>query len=225
VNSCSRSLACAGVLVVVAAGCQPISGQAEGSGSPAAVPSLASAQLAPGSSVAGISASATPAATQWPTSSNPAARRFSSAINGIQVDVPDGWETRVATERWTRGPLGFDSPAADVIFEPTLGDRLYLVMASQPYGDGSADAWRNEAIATVCPTGGGFSSLTVDGARALSVACGPNGMVLVLTETRGYVIRLVASSDEPGLAGRYNWDWLKQLLKSVDLRPNEAAVP
>jgi hypothetical protein len=225
VNSYSRSVACAGLLVLIAAGCQPPSGHAERSENPLVVPSSNSSVPAPGSSVTSIAASPSPSTTSSLASSKPASSLFDSAINGIQVEVPAGWEARVATERWTHGPLGYDSPGADVIFDPKLGDRLYLLLASQPYGDLSADTWRNEAIDSVCPTGGGFSSLKVDGAPALSVACGPNGMVLVMTEGRGYVIRLVAASDEPGLADTYNWDWLRNLLTTVDLHPNEAAVP
>ena len=47
-------------------------------------------------------------------------------------------------------------------------------------------------------------------------------VALVFTETRGYLNRLVASSDEPGLAATYDWDWHKEVLETVDLRPQEA---
>jgi hypothetical protein len=151
---------------------------------------------------------------------------FTSRIHGIAIDHPSGWQTRPATEPWTGEPLDFDSPAADVIFDPGLGDRLYLVVASQPYGDVSRDAWREEVVDWLCtPRGGAAGSWTVDDADSFVITCGSTASAaLVFTDTRGYVIRLVVSnaSDEPNLAGAYDWDWHKKVLETVDLRPQEA---
>jgi hypothetical protein len=149
---------------------------------------------------------------------------FTSNMHGISIDYPAGWQTRSATELWTGGALTFDSPAADVIFEPTLGNRLYLLLASQPYGGLTSDAWRDGVLAWTCPGygGGEMWSWRVDGFSSYQLAPCNSGSIIA-TETRGYLIRLVASSAEPGLAETYNWDWLVPVLATVDLRPEEAA--
>jgi hypothetical protein len=157
-------------------------------------------------------------------SPRPGEATFTSTIHGISIDYPSGWQTRPATEPWTGGKLNYDSPAADVIFDPALGDRLYLVLASQPLGSVSEDAWRDEVLAWLC-TGNGmaFGSHRVDGADAFVITCGSTASAaLIFTDTRGYLIRLVVSSDEPGLAETYDWDWHKAMLETVDLRPEDA---
>jgi hypothetical protein len=156
-------------------------------------------------------------------SPHPGEATFASTIHGFSMGVPAGWQTRPATEPWGGGPLDFDSPAADIIFDPAFGDRLYLLLASQPYGDLSQDAWRDGVLGWTCSGGiHDFGSWMVDGAHAeLGGAC--NSGVLTFTSTRGYLIRLVVSSDEPGLADRYDWNWLKPVLETVDLRPEAAA--
>jgi hypothetical protein len=150
--------------------------------------------------------------------------RFTSTINGLSIDYPASWHTRPATEPWTGGELSLYSPAADVIFDPALGDRLYLLLASERYGGRSQDAWRDEVLAWTCPGGiHDFGSWKVDGAHAEHG--GPcNSGVIAFTDTRGYLIRLVASSDVPGLADTYDWDWLKSVLETVDLRPEDAPL-
>jgi hypothetical protein len=190
----------------------------------------------PGSAMLTPEPTSEPAAETSPTprpSPRPGQTTFTSTIHGIWIDYPSGWETRPATEPWTGGELNFDSPAADVIFDPRFDDRLYLVLASQPYGravappggpagDG-ADAWRNGVLAWICPSAppfGEFWSWKVDGFRSEQFGC--NSGSLIQTDSRGYLIRLVASSDEPGLAETYDWDWLVPVLATVDLRPEEA---
>ena len=163
----------------------------------------------------------TPSPQNSPRSGEPT---FTSTIHGISIDYPSAWQTRPATEAWTGGELSFDSPAADVIFDPTRGDRLYLVLASQPTGLNEA-AWRESVLAWTCPrppdAGGEVWGWTIDG--VYSWQQGPcNSGSLVVTGTRGYLIRLVAASYEPGLAATYDWDWLVPLLETVDLRPEEA---
>jgi hypothetical protein len=67
-------------------------------------------------------------------------------------------------------------------------------------------------------------SWRVDGASSWQQ--GPcNSGSIISTDTRGYVIRLVASSNDPGLADTYDWDWLKPVLETVDLRPGDAIDP
>ncbi|HEX2160248.1 MAG TPA: hypothetical protein VHF88_00310 [Thermoleophilaceae bacterium] len=174
--------------------------------------------------------SATPSTSPRPSPSA-GFSRFNSTMHGISIDYPSGWEIRQATEPWTGGALNFDSAASDVIFDPTLGDRLYIVLASQP---GRADPFDHQSDqfdlideAGVCdPEGGmGGGNFTVDGASAWGQICAPGiraatyvEVVAVTTETRRYLIVLVESGDEPGLRDAYDFE---AALETVDLHPDE----
>ena len=151
---------------------------------------------------------------------------FSSALHGITIDYPAGWEVRPATEPWATGePLDFDSQAADVFFDPALGDRVYMVVASQPYDGLTEDEWRDSHDPWLCAPGGhGAGSGTVDRAEAWFLTCGSStaSAAIIFTDTRGYMIRLVVPFDEPKLRDTYDWDWHKVVLETVDLRPEEA---
>ena len=162
----------------------------------------------------------TPSTAERPTSHpGEATFTFTSTIHGYSMGVPAGWQTRPATEGWNGGPLDFDSPAADVIFDPALGDDLYLLVASQSFSGVSADEWTQQVLAWTCPDGRGeFWSWRVDGTR--SSQRGPcNSGSLIASATRGYLIRLVASG-KAGISDQ--WEWLKPVLETVDLRPDEA---
>jgi hypothetical protein len=183
----------------------------------------------PGTWIGGRAAPASPEPSPSPSPSAsprpsppPLTERFTSTIHGISIDSPSGWQTRPATEPWTGGQLSFDSRAADVIFDPVRGGLLYLTLASQPYGPLSQDAWRSATMACLNGNSGGAAgSWRVDGARAFVHACGMGeGQVLVFTDTRGYFIQLVAPPTD--LVEVYDWDWLKSVLETVDLRPEEA---
>jgi hypothetical protein len=150
---------------------------------------------------------------------------FTSTIHGFSMALPPGWQARPATVPWGGEPLDFGSPAADVIFAPAFGGDLYLAVASQPFSQMSEDEWTSEVLAWTCPEGRGqFWSFRVDG--VYSSQRGPcNSGSIVAADTRGYLIRLVASTDEPGLAETYDWDWLTGVLETVDLRPEDAVDP
>jgi hypothetical protein len=150
---------------------------------------------------------------------------FDSTLNEISMDYPAGWRVRPATEPWTGGALNFDSPSADVIFDPALGNRLYVTIASQPFASIGADAWNDgSSWSDICGNSGGGSSgaITVDGAGANVMNCG-NGSsgVEITTETRGYLIRLFVSEGELSLRETYDADWFGAALDTVDLHPEE----
>jgi len=155
-------------------------------------------------------------------SPSPSSSTFSSTIHGISMDYPSGWQVRPATEPWTGGELSFNSPAADVIFDPALGARVYVVLASRSLGSLSDDDWRNEEFAWLCTGGGEFWGFTVDGVPAQAHACtGSRFAALIPKDGRGYLIRLMVQGE--GL-GAYDFDhWLKPFVETVDLRP-EAAI-
>jgi Tol biopolymer transport system component len=154
--------------------------------------------------------------------------RFDSPINGMSIDVPSGWQANPATESWTGGPLNFDSPAADVIFDPATRDRAYLLLASKPL-DSLSGNWQHEVIAWLCNgSGGEMWSIPggIDGVRAEAHRCGQDETAIFIeTTTRGYFVRPVVSSDDPVLAARYDWVWVESLLRTLDLRPGDAVTP
>ena len=168
----------------------------------------------------------TPSTTPRP--SDPARyARFVSAMNGISIDYPESWEVKSATEPWTGGQLSFDTPGADIIFDPAFGGGLYIAIVSQSYGDATADQWSNDSGEWLCPDGvdGAAGSWGIDGANANSVRCDPTYALVVTDETRGYAIQVVVPSAEPALADTYGKAWLLDLLETVDLRPEDAVDP
>jgi hypothetical protein len=184
--------------------------------------------------VGGPNATASPRPSAAPSAS-PGFSRFDSTIHRFSIDYPSGWRARPATEPWTGGPLDFDSLQADVIFDPVLGETVYLLLASQPYngptpGDLPAIDWPEDRT-WLCAGGGPFGTYRFDGARASAKRCqapslptgsGENNMAFIYTDTRGYLARVLVSSDDPVLIDTYDWDWLKPLLDTIDLRPEEA---
>ena len=155
----------------------------------------------------------------------PLTEAFDSPLHGISIAYPSGWQARPASEPWTGDEITFDSPAVDVIFDPELGDRLYLSIVSEPLGALSGDDWTSRAgyAATVCHGGGG-GGITVDGAHAWCWHCG-NTETFITTGTHGYVIQMVVSEDVPRLRETFDEDWYHSVLETVDLRPEEAASP
>ena len=52
---------------------------------------------------------------------------------------PQAGRPGAATKPWTGGQLDFDSPEANIIFDPATGDGLYLIAASQSFSGMSGD--------------------------------------------------------------------------------------
>jgi hypothetical protein len=152
--------------------------------------------------------------------------RFDSTLHGISMDYPAGWQVRPASEPWTEGELNFDSPAADVIFDPAYGDRLYFALASQPLGPIPAESQDLVDNAPVlCDGEGGSTGGTdaVDGVKAFFVhRCGGSA-VGIATDTRGYLILLVVPDEVPGLRGKNGWGWFDSAVETVDLHQGQAA--
>ena len=140
------------------------------------------------------------------------------------MGVPNGWETRAATQPWNGEPLGYDSPAADVLFDPATADGPYVIVASQSFSGMSGDEWSRSVRDWTCPEGTHeFWGWHIDG--SYSGQFGPcNSGSLVETATRGYLIRLVASRAETPVVSD-TWDTLKAMLETVDLRPDDAIDP
>lgn len=165
-----------------------------------------------------------PPSTPGPASPEPTATlepvTFDSMIHAYNIDYPATWDVRPATVPWAGDVPPFDSPEADVLSDPGQAG-LYVVIAAQPYDGRTPDEWREAQLSQLCTDGIAFGSWTVDGFDAWVVGCDGRDAVLVFTETRGYLIRLVVLSDDPTVQAAYGWDWLKVMLATADLKPED----
>jgi hypothetical protein len=159
---------------------------------------------------------------------SPFTHRFDSPFNGFSVGYPSGWRTRAATEPWGQGEVTFDAPGADVIFDPTLGEDVYLAVVSQPLGAMSNTEWVYDidlsSVGICTGGGGGGGNGTFHGWDAWFESCGePHGasgdVVIVATATRGYIIYSYVAGDRLEATHRH---LLKSMVKTVELRPEDA---
>ena len=163
-----------------------------------------------------------PAPPSAPPTPHPGEARFTSTIHGFSMGLPPGWAARPATEPWGGEPLDFDSPAADILFDPALADGLYVVVASQTFSQMSEDQWMSNVLEWTCPESRGeLWSWQVDGVYTWQIGPCDSGS-LIPTDTRGYLIRLVAS-EKAGIAD--DREWVKAVLETVDLRAEDAVDP
>jgi hypothetical protein len=161
--------------------------------------------------------------------------RFDSPLNGLAIGYPSGWRTRAASEPWSHGEVDFDAPDVDVIFDPTLRDDLYFALVSEPLGGMSGSDWVNELrprlrSVGICKGSGGAGGGDdrFHGNYAWFEYCDERHgaalghVVIVATATRGYMIYLHVA-DERRLQATYDTHWFERvLLKTVDLRPENA---
>jgi hypothetical protein len=179
-----------------------------------------------------VRADRTPTPLDTPSSSPspaPVVPTFSSALHEITVGYPAGWVVRPAIEPWSGGRLTFDASDVDVIFDPALGDDVYLVLVSEPLGGLSKEEWvRDDPWRPgICAEteGAGAGSIYFGGAkRYWSVSCSGGGSssasghyLRVATDTRGYLVYLhvagLRGTDEPP----YDVDFFNGLLETLRL--------
>jgi hypothetical protein len=150
---------------------------------------------------------------------------FSSIHHELTIDYPAGWKVRPATEPWTQGAVTFDASNVDVIFDPSLGDDVYLALVSEPLGGEAGPDWVDSAVPAstgICAdaTGGNGGGFTLDDAEGWIGNCGNSSMggsyVAVATDTRGYLIYL-HHTRERALDKTYDEDFFEDLLATVDL--------
>lgn len=180
-------------------------------------------QPGPGPSVGGPGSSSSPVPSASPSPSlSPSPRltpppltgTYTSAIHGISISYPAGWTTRPATDAEWVGEANFQSPGADVLYDPVLEDHLFIGLGSVPLDGQAGDAWATAAMnadedcASVEP-----EAITVDGAPGL--ICG--GLALTWAGDRGYSIRLYTSGDEAWLSDVYDRAWFDTVLATVRL--------
>jgi hypothetical protein len=154
----------------------------------------------------------------------PLSERFDSPLHEISIDYPSGWQVRPATEPWTDAVLDFDSPAADVLSDPALGNRLFVLLSSQPYGGVQPDDWKGLSDRDLCLPGGGgagVGSVRVGGVWGYGgIRCGTE-FAEVRTAKRGYVIFLRVLDGK--LFYVYDWTWFEALVSTVVIRPKDAS--
>jgi hypothetical protein len=147
-----------------------------------------------------------------PSSSAPPAltETFTSAMHGISISYPTGWNLLPATEPWTTGIVRGESPFADVIYEKE-SDSPLIAVASQPLAGKTLDRWSTDYLDQLqC---GPTEPITVDGASGVLSVCEGGPHALVSVNGRGYLIWLYRI-DDPA--------WFQEILATVQLHPEDA---
>jgi hypothetical protein len=160
---------------------------------------------------------------------SPFMERFDSAVHGLSISYPAGWETRPAAAPWNDDPVAFGASDVDVVFDPTLQPDLYIALVSEPLRGRSPEGWR-PSVDPCGPReeGEGVTGGTkhVDGVTGFGVTrvrgAQPAGCHYWrgATATRGYIIALYVGAEEHPEA--WGWGWFESVLNTVDLRPEDA---
>ena len=146
---------------------------------------------------------------------------YTSARFGFSISYPTGWVTRPASGPWIADIPDFHQGTGDIIHDPVLDDRLWIVVASQPLAGRSGEQWVDEAMT-------GLSSadwcqpprtqVTVDGAqggKCLTAAA-------VTVGDRGYVTYLYAGGDDPAAVAGFDSAYFNDILATLQLQPEDA---
>jgi hypothetical protein len=166
----------------------------------------------------------TPEPSSSPLAAPPLSGTYTSTQHGITLSYPEGWTVEAATEPWTESDYSLlvdpATPYIDFLFDPTLGDHLFLNVSSQPIGDATPGEWTADKMAGTegcTPT----EPVTVDGAGGL-IGTGGCDIVVVVADGRGYWIGLHASDDDPAAVAPYHRAWFEEVLATVQLHPEDA---
>jgi len=164
-------------------------------------------------------ASPRPSSTPDP-SPPPLGSTFTSSVNGISIAYPDGWVTRPATRSWAHADgFSYDSPALDVMHDPTLEADLFVGLASQPLRGTPGEQWVTTFLTDPQEgCGGPTVPVTIDGASGRMC----DGLAAVSDGGRGYFIRAYTSGDQAWIGRTYDQAWFQGLLETVKLHPEAA---
>ena len=149
---------------------------------------------------------------------------FTSERHGFSISYPAGWDTSEATEPWTATGLpNFGQPAGDFMYDPTLTDHLFLLVASRPLEGQDGAAWADEllnAMAANADCALPLESVTTGAGPARQ--CAGGGMVATWAGDRGYVLWLHTSDDDPAAVAAYDQAYFEDILATLQLRPEDA---
>ncbi len=176
---------------------------------------------APRGGVGGPLATPSPSASPSPSVTAPPTltESFTSEIHGISISYPTGWTVQAATKPWTSGlPNECDPSSCGDLISAVVSGSPFLSPASQPLGGQSGEQWATRILnepgwEATCPAV--TEPITIDGAPGMIAVTCPDGVLAALTWVgdRGYLIVLYGVDDKA---------WFKQILATVDLRPEDA---
>ena len=172
---------------------------------------------APGVGGQATTPSPEPSPPSSPSPAPPLTQTFNSTLHGISVSYPEGWSKQAATVPWTGEYPNFGDPPADFLYDPTLTDHLFLMIASQPIGASTAEEW----VAAHIEGCGVTEPIAVDGATGL-IGAEECNIAAVTIDGRGYHIQLYTSGDDAWLASTYDRAWFDEVLATVQLQPQDA---
>ncbi len=160
-----------------------------------------------------------PSPTAAPSMPPPLSETFTSPSNGISIDYPAGWRTKPATQPWTTAYPNFEDPTADKMYDGSLTDHLFIMLASQPLAGKTGGQWAADTLALDgCVQ---TQPVTIDGASGVvGIEC---NAAAVTSGGRGYLVVVYTSGDEPWIGEIYDRAWFEQLLTTIHLPPEDAA--
>jgi hypothetical protein len=125
---------------------------------------------------------------------------------------------RLATLAALRNGLdpGFIGPDGDILYDPAREDHLFIILASQPLST-PFDDWVTAELTGECTAS---EPVVVDGAEGvLATGC---SLAYLPSGGRVYLIRLYTSNDDADLRAFDADAWLKEILATVQLQPEDA---
>jgi hypothetical protein len=148
---------------------------------------------------------------------------FTSERHGFSISYPTGWVARPATEPWTTGIPNFESTDGDVIYDPARdAGHLWIMVASQPQAGKDGVQWVDDALTGLSSAGicePPLEQVSIDGAQGGMCA---SSVSAVSAGDRGYLILLYVSGDDPRDAAIYDQEYFKEILATVQVRPEDA---
>lgn len=161
---------------------------------------------------------ATPASTPAGYSPPALTATFTSDTYGLTISYPQGWSTLPGTTPWAASET-YAEPQGDFLFDPNR-QNLFLKLASQALDGTSFQDWSAGVFAGRGCTGSA-SAVTVDGAAGVvDDSC---YTALVQAGGRGYLIVAHWDANLPELRS-VDWaGWLREVLASARLHPEDAA--
>lgn len=174
----------------------------------------------PGPSSSPLASATSEPVTPGPTAYVPPALTLTyvSRINGLWIAYPAGWEATVDTNPWPPSSGTYREPLGDQLFDPARGD-VFIKAASQSLAGATFDAW-SAMVFEGRRCAGSPAPIMIDGAEGLvDSSC---LTAVVASGGRGYLFVATWSDDRAELRS-VDWaGWFRDVLATVQLRPEDA---